>query len=206
MIYPTFPSISDASNGHISIRYFETKYQLSLKFKSSTIPSTILCPGPFYTDLDDLRCVHSEGDMLIFSTPAAPTKRMGWADPGYDIGWFTRAVLDAGPGFMKGQDLPVCGESIAYDELASKFTAVTGIKAVYRQCSAEEFAAAAKDNPPKDDGSKALGEWLTIAPDNMTCYGTMEHSILKEVESELGIKALRWECFLERTGWRGPLG
>jgi hypothetical protein len=130
---------------------------------------------------------------------------MGWADPGHDIGWFARAVFDAGPEFMKGQDL-VCGQSIAYDELASKFTAVTGVKAIYRKCSAEEFAASSRNTiAPKNDSSKALGEWLAVAPDNMTCYGTIENSVLTEVEKGLGVKALSWESFLERTGWRGPL-
>lgn len=206
LIYPTFPSLLAASDGRIGIRYFETKHQFSLKLRASAIPSTVLCPGPFYTDLEDLHCVHSNGDTVTFSTPAASTKRMGWADPGRDIGWFVRAVLDVGPGFMKGQEVPVCGQSIAYDELATKFTAVTGIKAVYNQCTEEEFAAASKNIvAPKDNASKALGKWLAIAPDDRTCYGTIDCSILTEVEETLGVKGSTWESFLDRTGWRGPL-
>jgi uncharacterized protein YbjT (DUF2867 family) len=207
VIYATFPSISSASHGRIHIQYFETKHQISAKLKASSIPSTILCPGPFYTDLDDLNCVHLEDDTVVFRTPAPPAKRMGWADHGHDIGWFARASFDAGPSFMKGQDIPVCGESIAYEELASKFTAVTGRKSKYRQCSPEEFAVVYGDAvDPKKEASKALGEWLAIAPDGMTCYGTIDSSVLADVEKKLGVKALSWEGFLERTGWKGPLG
>jgi uncharacterized protein YbjT (DUF2867 family) len=206
LIYPTLPSLESASNGRIGIRYFETKHQISLKLRASPIPSTVLCPGPFYTDLEDLHCVHLNGDAVIFSTPAASTKRMGWADPGHDIGWFVRAVLHKGPGFMKGREVPVCGQSITYSELASKFSAVTGIKALYQQCTEEEFAASSKNViVPKDNASKALGKWLAIAPDNMTCYGTVECSILTEVEGKLGVKASSWESFLDRTSWHGPL-
>lgn len=176
-----------------------------MQLRSSSIPTTILCPGPFYTDFDDMRYVHFEGDTVIFSTPAGPTKRMGWADPGHDIGWFARAAFDAGPDLMKGQDIPVCGQSITHDELASKFTAVTGVKAEYRQCSAEEFAAVSGDNIlQRIEDSSAIGEWLAIAPDNITCYGTVKAVALADVARKLCVKALSWEAFMERTGWTGP--
>lgn len=144
---------------------------------------------------------------------------MGWADPGHDIGWFTRAVLDAGPEFMKGLEMPVCGQSISYADLADKIKAVTGIKAEYRACSVEEFV----ERVSKDDGSggngrgkgmgevtikseevRELGKWLEIAPDDRACYGTVETKRLEDVERELDVKALSWEMFLERTRWKGP--
>lgn len=204
LVYPTFPSIFNASNGRINIRYFETAHEIRRQIHSSSMPSTILCPGPFYTDFDDIQYARWEGDTVVLSTPAAPSKRMGWADPGHDIGWFTRAVFDKGPEWMMGLEVPVCGQSISYSDLASKFTAVTGLKAEYRQCSLEEFEARSTNEQEKRKELSALGEWLAIAPDDKACYGTVEIGRLLSVEKELGRKALSWEKFLERTGWKGP--
>jgi hypothetical protein len=130
---------------------------------------------------------------------------MGWADPGRDIGWFARAAFEKGPEWMKGCEVPVCGHSISYLDLANQITAVTGIRAEYRQCSSQDFETRLEDykNIEKED-IIALGKWLAIAPDNRTCYGTMEMEILTAVENELGMKALSWEAFLERTRWQGP--
>jgi hypothetical protein len=130
---------------------------------------------------------------------------MGYADPGHDIGWFARAAFDKGPDYMKGQDLPVSGQAIVYSELADKFSAVSGIKAKYRQCGIEEFEARFRNHvaPDKRDMG-ALGNWFAIAPDDMTCYGTIGMERLSDVESDLDVKALTWEMFLLRTAWRGP--
>ncbi|KAE8443294.1 hypothetical protein EG329_002010 [Mollisiaceae sp. DMI_Dod_QoI] len=204
VIYPTFPSIFNASNGRINIRYFETKHQIALQLRASHIPSTILCPGPFYTDFNDMGYALLQDNVVVFSTPAAPEKRMGWADPGHDIGWFARASFDVGPAVVGEEFLPVCGQSISYEELASKFSAVTGIPAEYRQCSVDEFGKGGNIHGVKAKELRGLGEWLAIAPDGKTCYGTIGLDILELVETRMKVKALSWETFLERTGWRGP--
>jgi hypothetical protein len=172
--------------------------------RNSSIPNTILCPGPFYTDFKDMEYASWDGDVVVFSTPAAPTKRMGWSDPGHDIGWFARAAFDVGPEFMKGEHVPVSGPVFSYEELASKFSAVTGIKAVYRQCSLEEFGALEGVDGVKGKEVSALGAWLTVAPDDGACYGTIPMEKLKQAQREMNVEALTWEKFLERTGWRGP--
>ncbi|KAH7381783.1 hypothetical protein BKA64DRAFT_213355 [Cadophora sp. MPI-SDFR-AT-0126] len=207
IVYPTFPSISRASNGEIQIRHFEIKHQIALQLRGSKVPSTILCPGPFYTDFQDMgyASFDSAAGVVVFSTPAPPQKRMGWSDPGHDIGWFARAVLDAGYEVLKDlEEVPVCGQNVSYEELASKFSAVTGIKAEYRQCGVEEFGEREGTQGVKGMEAKELGRWLAVAPDGKTCYGTIEVDVLELVERKLGVKALSWEKFLERTGWRGP--
>jgi len=206
IIYTTFPSIFNASNGKINVRRFETKHQIALEIWSSSMPSTILCPGPFYTDFQHTQYAYWEGGKVIFSTPAAASNKMGFADPSHDIGWFARAAFEKGPSFMAGQELPVCGESISYADLATKFTAVTGVKADYRQCSVEEFEARFQSyHEPDRKDMASLGKWLTMAPSDRACYGTMELEPLLTVDSEMRVKALSWEAFLERTRWAGPL-
>jgi len=204
IVCPTFPSIFNASEGSINIRYFETVYETCRRIQKSSMPATILCPGPFYTDFNGTPYAYWEGDTLIFSTPAAPDKRMGWADPGHDIGWFTRAVFDMGPEWMAGLEVPVCGQSIEHSDLASKFAAATGLKAEYRQCSVEEFAEKSGSDTERKNELKGVGEWFSIAPDDRACYGTVEMSRLFKAEKDLQRKALTWEMFLQRTGWKGP--
>jgi hypothetical protein len=75
VIYPTFPSVFNASNGRINIRHFETKHQIALWLRVSPVQSTILCPGPFYTDFNDMQYASWDSGVVVFSTPAAPTKR-----------------------------------------------------------------------------------------------------------------------------------
>ncbi|TVY22073.1 NmrA-like family domain-containing protein, partial [Lachnellula hyalina] len=132
IIYPTFPSIFNSSNGSINILRFETKHQISLEIHASSIPSTVLCPGPFYTDLYEPQYASWDGTTVIFSTTAAPETSVGFADPSHDIGLFTRAALDKGAQYMAGEEIPVCGPPLTYAELAARFTAVTGIQAAYR--------------------------------------------------------------------------
>ena len=57
-----------------------------------------------------------DGKVVVFSTPAAPTKRMGWSDPGHDIGWFARAAFDVGPECMGGDHVPVSGPVFSYED------------------------------------------------------------------------------------------
>jgi len=78
------------------------------------------------------------------------------------------------------------------------------MKATYRQCSFEEFEARAENSEDRRKEIGALGHWLEVTPDNKTCYGTIEMDTLIEVERDLGTKALSWEMYLRRTGWRGP--
>jgi len=205
VIYPTFPSVFNASNGRINLRHFETKHQIALWLRGSPVQSTILCPGPFYTDFNDMQYASWGGGVVVFSTPAAPTKRMGWSDPGHDIGWFARAAFDVGPDSMKDEQAPVSGPVFSYEDLASKFSAVTGMKAVYRQCSLEGFGSLEVVDSVKGKEVGALGEWLAIAPDDGACYGTIGMHKLKQAQREMGVQELSWEKFLERTGWRGPL-
>lgn len=175
-----------------------------MRLRTSVVPSTILCPGPFYTDFSDMEYASWDGDVLVFSTPAAPTKRMGWSDPGHDIGWFARAVLDVGPNYMKDEHIPVSGPVVAYEELASKFSAVTGVKAVYRQCKLDEFEKLEGMDGLKGKEVKELGAWLAVAPDDSACYGTIPMEKLEQAQKVLDVQALSWDKFLERTGWRGP--
>ena len=131
---------------------------------------------------------------------------MGFADPGYDIGWFARASLDNGPEFLQGQEVPVCGQSISYSDLALRFTAVRGIKAEYRQCTPEEFERRYEElGGPERQDMAALGRWLAIAPSDRACYGTIDMKRLMVAETKMRVKALSWEAFLERTRWSGPM-
>jgi len=198
--------VFNASNGRINIRRFETKHQIAREIQTSPISSTILCPGPFYTDFNFPQFAYWEGDKVIFSTPAAPSKTMGWADPGHDIGWFARAAFDTGPDFMKGQEVPICGKLISYSDLAAKLTAVTGIKSEYRQCTADEFEKRFENHSEMDrKDMAALGRWLAVAPTDRACYGTVDMDRLLIADREIRVKALTWEAFLERTRWSGPV-
>jgi hypothetical protein len=113
-------------------------------------------------------------------------------------------LFNKGPQWMACLEVPVCGQSISYSDLASKLAAVTGLKAEYGQCSVEAFEERSGNDQEKRKELKALRQWLADAQDNRVRYGTVEMSLFITAEKELGRKALLWENFLERTRWRGP--
>ena len=83
---------------------------------------------------------------------------------------------------MKDEQAPVSGPVFSYEDLASKFSAVTGMKAVYRQCSLEGFGSLEVVDSVKGKEVGALGEWLAIAPDDGACYGTIGMHKLKQAQ------------------------
>ena len=82
---------------------------------------------------------------------------------------------------------------------------MTGIKAEYRQCSAEAFETRSENFSEADRKYMgALAKWLAVEPSDGVCYGTIDMERLSFTERGLNAKALSWEAFLERTRWLGP--
>lgn len=198
VIYPTHPSVFNATGGLVNIRLFEAQYQVQCLIRSSPIPSTILGRGASLKALHGPQYSHQEGDTIVLSTPAAPYKKMSWFDPSHDIGWFARSAFDKGPEWKKNEIVPVCGQNIPYAELASQITAVMGVKAKYQQCEVKEFAERVVDGEMSVRDMEALGHWLSIAPDDKICFGTIESGKLINVQQDLDLRALTWEEYLEK--------
>ncbi|KAI9711347.1 MAG: hypothetical protein M1812_007196 [Candelaria pacifica] len=212
-IYTSLRSIYEASSGRCNISHFEHHHRGADAIRNIGLPATILYPGLFFCNFNSPQFSYwtreNQKDTLVFCSPAAPHKSIGYVDPGADVGTFAKAAFDKGPE-VTARCYPVNSVNITYESLAKRFTAVTGIPAVYRQSSVEEFQQSTeallkdRDSSLIRDDLKAIGEWFTIAPDDMTCYGTMPMEKLAEAKHDLGVEATSWEEYLHRTGWKGP--
>jgi hypothetical protein len=60
-----------------------------------------------------------------------------------------------------------------YSEFASKVTTETGMKAVYRYCSVEEFETRAERDEVRNK-IRGLGQWLAVAPARKAYPGTVK--------------------------------
>jgi len=63
-----------------------------------------------------------------------------------------------GPDWMSEERSTMCGQSISYEELATKFSIVTGIETAYRHCSVEEFRTLQGGNSVTSIETRELGE------------------------------------------------
>ncbi|KAI9776634.1 MAG: hypothetical protein M1839_009440 [Geoglossum umbratile] len=215
LVYTSLQSIYDASNGRLYVHHFESKNYIGKYIRQKGLPTTLLYPGPFYTNFNCPQYCYWAKDVtsgkptVIFCSPAAPNKLMGWVDAMYDIGSFVRAAFDKGPA-VAAKDYPANTKNITYESLASLFTAVTGVPAIYRQLTVEEFVSRAAETLRYTKGSQLsldterLAEWFMEAPNDKTGFGTMPMSDLEMANDDLGVQASPWEEYLERSQWMGP--
>jgi len=215
LIYTSLQSIHDASNGRLYIHHFKSKNRIGKYIRQRGLPATLLYPGPFYTNFNCAQYCYwskraTDGQAtVVFCSPAPPEKSMGWVDATYDIGSFVRAAFDKGPAATT-KDYPVNTKNITYKRLASLFTAVTGVPAIYKQLTVDEFVNRSGKTFGFAKGSQLgldterLAEWFMEAPDDNTGFGTMPMLSLEMAENDLGVRASSWEEYLERTQWMGP--
>lgn len=199
--YSSLPSIFDATNGAHNIRHFEAKNHIAKLFKESDIPTTIVSSGPFFTNIFTPQYSYYSGDTFILSTPANPQKLCGWVDPSQDIGQVVRTAFERG---LTDEEIKVCGPQISFADLARTFTCVTGFKARYVQCSAEEFKARVCEDSAFQEDLDALGQWLASMPGDKSLYGTEGKASIVKCEKELGVKFSNWEEYLRRAKWLRP--
>lgn len=54
-----------------------------------------------------------------------------------------------------------------------------------------------------EEDIKQMMEWISVAPDDRLCYGTIKPEDDKSWE-DLGVKASTFTEWMDRASWRGP--
>lgn len=211
IVYSSLPSVFNASNGAHNIRHFEAKHHISSMFEESSIASTRINSGPFFTNIFTPQFSFYSGDTFILSTPANPQKTCGWVDPSVDIGALVLSVLSSQVA-KENRSFDISGKQLSFAELARTFSSVTGFKARYVQCTIEEWVDRVCVPPSSELAAtsvfrqdlEALGEWLATMPSHKSVYGTVEADEVKRSERLMQVKCSSWEAYLRRAKWLQP--
>ena len=94
---------------------------------------------------------------------------------------------------------------MSFAEFAMVFTDITSRKATFEPTTLEQWGATVAETAGKGyaEDIKQMMQWISVAPDNKICYGTMDPKDDKSWE-DLGVRASTFAEWVERGSWRGP--
>ncbi|CAF1208567.1 unnamed protein product [Adineta steineri] len=131
---------------------------------------------------------------VIFAAPIDEKVQLHLVDID-DIGPIVREIL-ADPDKFVGQDICVCGDEISLENLSKIFTKVTGIPAISKTLTEEEFRTITKQLPKTaQDNIFGMHKWI----EEYGYYG-------KDKDWTNGQKLTKlntFEQWLRKTGWEG---
>ncbi|GAB1201064.1 hypothetical protein APSETT444_010451 [Aspergillus pseudonomiae] len=114
-------------------------------------------------------------------------------------------IFARGPEITASKTYPVVGPKISFSELATVFEATTSRPARFKPSTLHEWGAtvSASAGAGFERDIRQMIEWITVAPDDKICYGTMNPDE-DQSQSDLGVRASTFQEWLERSGWTGP--
>lgn len=131
---------------------------------------------------------------IIFPAPITEKTKLHLTDIN-DMGPLVRKILE-NPDKYVGQDICMCGEEIAFKDIPKVFTKVTGLPAIAKSLSEQEFRAATSFLPKiAQDDMFNMYKWF----EEYGYYG-------KNKDWKNGQKLTKlntWEDWLKKTGWKG---
>ncbi|GKZ30314.1 hypothetical protein AbraIFM66950_008651 [Aspergillus brasiliensis] len=220
-VISSLPNIAEASKGRFQkVFHFDHKFQIEQLAKRELAAVTALRPGesliPTRTDVLGLRltreglfytnvqwaqyCRRNEDGTVRFCPPVPGDKAADWTDPSYDI-----EVFALGPERTASKVYPVVGPKVRFADLPAIFSTRRSQSAIYDPISLDDWGATVARTVGKgyEEDIRQMMEWITVAPDEKICYGTMDP---QEDGSwaDLGVRASTFEEWLERSGWQGP--
>ncbi len=130
----------------------------------------------------------------VFAAPLNPKAKLHLVDID-DIGPIVREILENPEKFV-GQDICICGEEISFEDVPKVFTKVTGIPAIMKTLTEEEFRTGFKRLPKSaQDDLYNMYKWF----EEYGYYG-------KDKDWTNGQKLTKlntFEKWLRKTGWKG---
>lgn len=115
------------------------------------------------------------------------------------------AIFNKGPATTANKIYPVVSPKLLFSDFARIFETKTGKRAIFEPISLDEWGStvAAVAGKEYESDIREMMEWITVAPEERICYGTIEMGDDTSWE-DLGVRASTFEEWLERSGWRGP--
>ena len=130
---------------------------------------------------------------IVFSLPVDQKAKLHFVDID-DTGPIVREILE-NPDQFVGQDICICSEEISFEDVPKIFTKVTGIPAIAKTLTEEEFRENIKwlSKNAQDDLF-----YMYKFFEEYGCYGKKDWTTGKKLT-----KLTTWEEWLKKTGWKG---
>lgn len=151
--------------------------------------------GPYMQNWTTFQKVSKlEDGTVVFALPIKEKAKLNLVDVN-DIGNVVREILE-NPEKYLNQVTYLCGEEIAFEDISKTFTKVTGIPAISKSLTPEEFRAGLVWLP-----KKAVDELFDM-------YKFFEISSFREqprdwTSGQKVTKLSTWEDWLIKSGWKG---
>ncbi|OQD66236.1 hypothetical protein PENDEC_c072G04320 [Penicillium decumbens] len=204
-VLSSLPNMKEVTSGRFEkIFHMDHKSIIEQWAKEELSAVTCLIPGLFLTNLKRPQYCRREDGVVRFCPPIPASKLVEWVDPEHDMGLFAARVFSLGITKTSGRNYFV-GKKFRMQDLASKFTRLTGQPAIYNPITIDEWAelASREIGPGFKNDIRQMMEWFAIAPEDKSCYGAFDPAddIARE---ELGLEASSFEDWLKRSNWAGP--
>jgi hypothetical protein len=181
------------------VPHFTNKANLRdyIKEKHSKLKAIFIEPGYYMQNWTGLfKAPKLDDGTVVFAAPMSQKAKLHLVDI-EDTGPIIREILNDPEKFV-GQDVCICGESIALEDVPKVFTKVTGIPAISKTLSEEEFRSALKQMQM----SKFVQDELVDMYKWFEQYGYYG----KDKDWTNGQKLTKLntvEQWLKKTGWKG---
>jgi hypothetical protein len=94
---------------------------------------------------------------------------------------------------------------MSFAMFARIFTNITLRSAIFEPITLDQWGATVSETVGKgyEEDIKQMMQWISVAPDDKICYGTMDPEDDTSWE-DLGVRASTFVEWTERASWRGP--
>ncbi|CAF3843760.1 unnamed protein product, partial [Rotaria sp. Silwood1] len=196
-IFSTLDDSNKISDGKLNIPYFVHKAQIR-DYIEQKYPNlkAIFVELAYYMQnwIGYFKAQKSEDGTVIFALPVDQKTILPLADVD-DTGPVIREILNNPDKFVH-QNICICGEEIPFEDLAKVFTKVTGIPAISKTLTEEEFRSILSQKP-KFIQDELLDMYKLL--EEYSCYG-------KNKDWTTGKKLMHlntFEQWLKKSGWKG---
>jgi uncharacterized protein YbjT (DUF2867 family) len=179
------------------VPHFTQKAKLSdyIKEKHPNLKTIFVEPGCYMQNWQSFAKTPKLSDgTVVFPLPMNQKAKLHLVDID-DQGPIVREILENPEKFV-GQDVCICSEEISFEDIAKTFTKVTGIPAIAKTLSEEEFRGVIAWLPkPAQDDLFGMYKWF----EEFGYYG-------KDKDWTNGQKLTKlntFEQWLKKTGWKG---
>ncbi|MBE9170458.1 NmrA/HSCARG family protein [Pleurocapsales cyanobacterium LEGE 06147] len=199
-IYSSLDDCYRISSGKLPVPHFDAKAAVEAHIDRQrdegepwyTGHTTVLRTAPYFENFQSYFLPQPERDetgqtVLTFSIPMADKK---WTMVALDdIGWFVVHIF-ANPATTIGKTLAIASDSLTIKEIASLFTEVTGISAIYNEISLNDF---------RSSGEPGAEEGANLFQFVQECGLERDFEELRLIHPGL----LSFKSWLEKSGWQG---
>ncbi|CAF1317973.1 unnamed protein product [Adineta steineri] len=196
-IFSTVENVNKLSGEKLDVPHFTQKAEIRdyIKEKHPDLKVIYVEPGCYIQNWQNMTKPQKLDDgTIVFAAPLNQKAKLHLVDID-DTGPIVREILEDPEKYIN-QDICICGEEIAFEDVAKVFTKVTGIPAISKTLKEEEFRSALSFLPKAgQDDLFNMFKWF----EEYGYYGKNKDWTNGKQLTHLNT----FEQWLKKTGWKG---